>query len=113
MQIKNDFCLRGFEKIDKGDEGAVFVRYDNPQPPKGEPEIIESPLRYGGGHVLNYTISIPSPATAPRKVIACAIVTRTSKNCYTANCFNEKNIATYRRESLNALNEAVAEFFGL
>ena len=50
MTIKNEFKLKGFTKIDAGDEGAVFVRYDEPpkEERKREAELRETPMYYGG-----------------------------------------------------------------
>ncbi len=48
MEIKNAFYLTGFTRIDKGEQGAVFVRYDEPSERKGEPSINEAYLNYGG-----------------------------------------------------------------
>ena len=39
MEIKSGFYLRGFTRIDKGESGAFFVRYEEEAGEKGEPEI--------------------------------------------------------------------------
>ncbi len=83
MEIKSGFYLFGFTRIDKGESGAVFVHY----------EADTSKCPYG------------------RKLTACAIVTRTSKNSYTAACYNEQRIATIKGNTLEELRKATAEFF--
>ena len=94
MIIGNDFYLSGFTRQDKGEAGAVFE---------------EAHLYYGGAGMQSYTLSIPLPK--PRQIVACAVVTRTSKNCYQATVYDEKRIETLRKDSLDGLRFAVAEFF--
>lgn len=109
MIIGNDFYLSGFTRQDKGEAGAVFVRYAEQESAKRKPEIEEAHLYYGGAGMQSYTLSIPLPK--PRQIVACAVVTRTSKNCYQATVYDEKRIETLRKDSLDGLRFAVAEFF--
>ncbi len=106
MVINSGFYLTGFTRIDKGEEGAVFVRYDVAQSSKCKPEINEIFSNYGGTGTASYSLSIPVP-----KVVACAIVTRTSKNCYSATVFGMRKIDTYKSDSLDGLRRTVAAFF--
>lgn len=110
MIIQNGFYLHGFTRIDKGEAGAVFVHYENTQ--AAEPaEIRETPLLYGGENTANYTLTIPKPK--PPKITACAVVTRSSKNCYTSTVYDEQRIETMRADSLDGLRRKVATFFGV
>lgn len=109
MEIKSGFYLRGFTRIDKGESGAFFVRYEEEAGEKGEPEIARSYLNYGGAERESYTLTVPKPKA--RKITACAIVTRTSKNSYTAACYDERQIATLKSDTLEGLRHAVAGFF--
>ncbi len=109
MIIYDDFYLNGFSKIDKGEAGAVFVHYAEERKDDREPEIVEAPLYYGGANTANYTISIPKPRA--RVISACAIVTRTSKNCYQATVYDERRIERFTAETLNGLRKTVSEFF--
>ncbi len=110
MIIGNDFYLTGFTRLDKGEAGAVFVRYDEKEQDERKPEIEEAHLYYGGTGMQSYTISIPLPK--PQKIVACAIVTRTSKNCYQATVYDDKRIEAFRKDSLDGLRTVVAGFFG-
>ena len=109
MEIKDGFYLTGFTRQDKGDEGAVFVRYEDVEDTR-KPEIRETPMLYGGAGTVNYTLSVPKPQ--PRKVSACAIVTRSSKNCYQAMAYDAKRIESFRADSLDALRRMISAFFG-
>lgn len=109
MIIYDGFYLSGFTRIDKGEAGAVFVRYADVQDDTRKPEINETPLYYGGADTYNFTISIPKPKA--QKITACAIVTRSSKNCYQATAFDERRIKAFNRDSLDGLRKAVADFF--
>ncbi len=111
MIIYDGFYLNGFTRIDKGEAGAIFVRYADEEQDKRKPEISETPLLYGGAGTANYTITIPNPR--PRKISDYAIVTRTSKNRYSATIHDEKRIDTFHSESLDGLRRRVAEFFGV
>ena len=112
MIIQNGFYLSGFTRLDMGEEGAVFLHYaDDPAEHIVKPEIKETPLYYGGEGSFNYTLSIPR--RPPRKITSCAIVTRTSKNCYQAMAYDEKRIESFRADSLDGLRRDVATFFGV
>lgn len=102
MEIKSGFYLTGFTRIDKGEQGAVFVRYDNP----GAPSINEAFLNYGGKNSENFILSMPA-----RNVISAAIVTRTSKNRYSATVFGVRSISSFCADSLDGLRNIVATFF--
>ena len=60
MEIKNAFYLTGFTRIDKGEQGAVFVRYDEPSERKGKPSINEAYLNYGGKGSESFILSMPA-----------------------------------------------------
>lgn len=107
MIIHEGFYIIGFTRIDKGEAGAVFVHYGEPMEDARKAEIRSSP--YGSRDAANYSISIPRPQA--RQVIACAIVTRTSKNCYQATCYDEKRIVRFKADTLDGLRRTVAEFF--
>lgn len=103
MIIYDSFYLSGFTRIDKGEAGAVFVQYGEPVKTFGsEMEC----LSWHGAKSATYAISLPA-----RPVVACAIVTRTSKNNYTATVFDERRIETFRAHSLDSLRRTVADFF--
>lgn len=106
MEIKNAFYLTGFTRIDKGEQGAVFVRYDEPSERKGKPSINESYLNYGGKGSESFILSMPA-----RNVISAAIVTRTSKNRYSATVFGVRSISSFCADSLDGLRNIVATFF--
>ena len=109
MIIHDGFYLSGFTRIDKGDAGAVFVHYEDEKAEARAPEIKETPLYYGGGSTANYTISIPKPKV--RKITACAIVTRSSKNCYQATVYDARRIEYFKADTLDGLRRTVANFF--
>lgn len=109
MIIGNDFYLNGFTKQDKGESGAVFVRYEKLQESDCAPEIKETPLYYGGSDTLNFTVSIPKPHK-PR-ITASAIVMRTSKSRYTAVVYDERRIEELKSDTLKGLKKSVEEFF--
>lgn len=110
MEIKNSFYLQGFTRIDKGESGAVFVRYEAETNESGEPEVFDEGQRFHRGKAgESFCIWLPAPKV--RKVSACAIVTRTSKNSYTAACYDERQIATLKSDTLEGLRHTVAEFF--
>ncbi len=113
MTIKNEFKLKGLTKIDAGDEGAVFVRYDEPpkEERKREAELRETPMYYGGRDTLNFTLSVPIPRRFDRSVTALAIVTRSSKSRYTAICYHDRRIETFRADTLGGLQKCVDRFF--
>ncbi len=103
MEIKSGFYLRGFTRIDKGEAGALFVRYRKPKSMRGKMECI---CRHDAEEI--YTISIPS---RPRPIECCAIVTRTSKNCYQATVCDERRIEYLKADTLDGLRRMVAGFF--
>lgn len=110
MEIKSGFYLQGFTRIDKDESGAVFVRYEDEAGEKGAPEVFPQGQRYQSGKAgESFCIWLPAPKV--RKVTACAIVTRTSKNSYTAACYDERKIATLKSDTLEGLRHTVAEFF--
>ena len=45
------------------------------------------------------------------KITACAIVTRSSKNCYQATAYDERHIKHFKENTLESLRRAVADFF--
>ena len=109
MIIYDGFYINGFTRIDKGEAGAVFIRYAEEAQDKREPEIKETSLYYGGADTANFIISIPKPKA--RKPIACAIVTRSSKNHYQAAVYDEKRIEYFYETTLDGLRRLVADFF--
>lgn len=109
MIIHDGFYLNGFTRQDKGEEGAVFVHYEDEREDKRAPEIKETPMYYGGADTANYTVSIPKPRA--RKITACAIVTRSSKNCYQATVYDERRIESFKADTLDGLRRTVAAFF--
>ncbi len=109
MTIGNDFYLYGFTRQDKGEEGAVFVRYDLQPAAEGKPEINETPLMYGGKGMRNYTLSIPLPP--PPKITACVIVTRTSKKRYQAVAYDDCRIESFSSQMIGELRRIVSNFF--
>lgn len=109
MIIHNGFYLSGFTRKDMGEAGAVFVHYAEEKQDDREPEIMETPLYYGGADTANYTITIPKPRA--RKVTACAIVTRSSKNRYQATVYDERRIEYLKSDTLDGLRCTVAAFF--
>ncbi len=111
MIIHNGFYLDGFKRMDKGEEGAVFVRYEEYKPTQEEPTIEKKRNYYytSNDDVEEYIVRVPK-IKAP-KLISCAIVTRSSKNCYSATCFDEFRIETFKADSLDGLRNAVADFF--
>lgn len=106
MIIHDGFYLNGFTRMDKGEAGAVFVHYAEEGEDKRAPEM--KPI-YGGADTVNFTLFIPKPR--PRKVTACAVVTRSSKNCYSATVYDERRIETFKESSLNDLRKRCAAFF--
>ena len=106
MEIKSEFYLNGFTRIDKGEQGAVFIRYDDLNERKDTPAINEGYLNYGGMNSESFVVSIPA-----RNAISAAIVTRTSKNRYSATAFGVWKISTFYDESLSGLRKQVAKFF--
>ncbi len=109
MTIGDDFYLTGFTRNDMGEQGAIFLRYDEPKNDNRKPQIEEYGVRYGADNSVNYIITIPKPM--PRKIVACAIVTRSSRSRYSATCYDNKRIGEFHTDTLNGLRKLVAEFF--
>lgn len=109
MEIKSGFYLRGFRRVDMGESGAVFVHYEDEPEKLRAPEIKETPQCYGGANTANYTISIPK--LRAQKITACAIVTRSSKNCYQATVYDARRIERFNSDTLDGLRRLVADFF--
>ncbi len=105
MIIKDGFYLNGFTRIDKGEAGAVFVRF-GARRNGNAPAIEEMQLKYGGKGTANYLITIP-----PQTVVECAIITRSSRNCYQAAVYDERRIKYFKADTLDGLRRAVAAFF--
>lgn len=108
MEINRNFYLYGFQRCDKGEDGAVFLHYSE-QKDERKAEINASPIYYGGSDTVNYSISIPKPKE--KLLTGCAIVTRSSKNIYQATVFDETRIESFRAEALGDLNRMVEKFF--
>ena len=111
MTINGDIYLYGFEKYDKGDEGIVFLRYQEEQKDERKAEINYSPMYYGGRDTDNYTLSIPKPRG--RRCNACAVVKRTSKNKYTVTAFDDDRIIMFKSETVDDVQKGLNEFFKL
>ncbi len=108
MEINSELRLSGFTRIDRGTQGAIFVRYQTP-PEEGQTKLEKSPMYYGGENCLSYNIFIPKPK-AP-KLIACAIVTRSSRNCYTVAAFSATKIKNFHAISLLQVQSMLTDFF--
>ena len=52
MEINQNFYLYGFQRYDKGEDGAIFVRYSE-QKDERKAEINASPMYYGGRDTVN------------------------------------------------------------
>lgn len=109
MIIHDGFYITGFTRQDKGEAGAVFVHYEDERTEARAPEIKEMSQYYAGTDTANYTITLPKPK--PRKVTACAVVTRSSKNCYQATVYDARRIEYFRADTLDGLRRVVAKFF--
>lgn len=108
MQISNDFYLSGFTRQDKGEAGAVFLRREAPKESAQEPSARKA---VSFGEKVIYEIALPKPPQ--ERVTGCAVVTRSSKNCYSATVYDERRIATFKESSLCELRRTVAAFFGV
>jgi len=104
MIIHDSFYLNGFTRIDKGEEGAVFLRYGAPK--ANDKTALDCISWHGKG--ATYAISIPQ-----RSIEACVLMTRSSKNCYQATIFDERRIASLRADTLDGMRNAVVEFLDL
>lgn len=101
MTIHDGFYLQGFKRIDKGDDGAIFVRYGDEAQEKVAPKMLAS---NSGG----FTLYVPKMR---ERITACAVVTRSSKNCYQATVYDEKHIKHFKADTLDGLRRIVADFF--
>lgn len=108
MNIGNWFSLDGFTRMDLGDEGAVFIRYAEDDKDGRTPELKETTPNLWTSS-FEYTIKIPKPR--PRRVSGCAVVTHSSKNCYSATVFDERRIATFKESSEWRLELRCIDFF--
>ncbi len=115
MTVHNGFYLSGFTRYDRGEDGAIFVRFsDFGTIPKEEPKATIDKTR---GYYYDadsdgydsFTVKIPKKKTP--KLVAGAIVMRTSKNSYSARCFDEARIAHFVEKTLDELRVKCAEFF--
>ena len=102
MRIICEFELYGFERLDMGEEGAVFVRYER----RGEPAVKEQAAFIGCRDYERLVVEQPL-----RCATACAIVTRTSKNRYSATAYAGKRIQTFKHTSTDGLRSALEKFF--
>lgn len=109
MIIYDGFYLKGFTRIDKGEAGAVFERYGEAKAQEKQPPRIKESEKYNNPAASVYSLVIPAPA--PRHVVACAVVTRTSKNCYQATVYDERRIEHFTATTLDGLRRTVADFF--
>ena len=109
MTINGTIYLQGFERHDHGDDGIVFLRYQEELNDERKAEINKSPMYYGGRDVDIYTLSIPKPKE--RKFDACVVLIRTSKNKYTVTAFDQKRIITFKAESLDEVQKCCNKFF--
>lgn len=108
MIIYDGFYLHGFTRIDKGEAGAVFERYGEAVQEK-QPARIKESERYNNPAARVYSVIVPEPA--PRHVVACAVVTRTSKNCYQATVYDDRRIEHFTATTLDGLRRVVSDFF--
>lgn len=111
MTISGDIYLYGFDKYDKGDEGIVFLRYQEEKKDERTAEIHASPMYYGGRDTDNYTLSIPKPRE--RKFNACAVIKRTSKNKYTVTAFDDDRIIMFKSETADDVGRSLNTFFNI
>ena len=108
MNIGNWFSLDGFTRMDMGEEGAVFIKYAEDHKDERTTKFKET-TPYSWADTLMYTITIPKPR--PRHVTQCAVVTHSSKNCYSATIFDKRRIATFKTSSVRALEQRCKYFF--
>ena len=107
MKISYSFNLWGFKREDRGEDGAVFVRYEE-QKDTRKAEINAS--IYGGMRdTVNYTISIPKPKE--KILTGCAIVTRSNANKYQATVFDQTRICSFNATALGELLRLCERFF--
>ncbi len=108
MTVSRDFNLDGFYRENKGEDGAVFLRYSEDKDERTA-EIRKTPMYYGGADTENYILSVPKPRG--KTVDACVAVVRTSKNNYIVTAFDRTGLITFKSESLNDVAERCTEFF--
>lgn len=113
MKIHDGFYLSGFTRQDKGEAGAVFVRYEEVAPVKPTVRSTSVTLNQTGAGTFSLAVPIEltMPKPKPQRVTACAIVTRTSKNRYQATAYDERRIESFSATGLDELRQTVAEFF--
>lgn len=102
MRILCEFELFGFERLDMGEAGAVFVRYEK----RGAPTVEEQASFIGGKERERLVVEQPL-----RRATACAIVTHTSKNRYSATAYAGKRIQTFKQTSTDGLRSELEKFF--
>ncbi len=105
MTIHDGFYLQGFKRIDKGDDGAIFVRYADEERGNAAPKIKEA-ASYSD--MAGFMLYLPK---SRERVTACAIVTRSSKNCYQATVYDDRRIKHFKENTLEGLRRTVADFF--
>ncbi len=109
MEINNSFYLQGFRRMDMREAGAVFVRFEAPTAEKSAASIEKAPMYYHGKDNACYMLTVPKPQA--EKLTACAVVTRTSKNRYSATAFDETRIQDFYAETLSELQASLNKFF--
>ncbi len=113
MIINDGFYLNGFTRADKGEAGAVFIHYE--EATEAKLAARNAPVTLNQTGAQTYSLSIPIeinvPKAKPARATACAIVTRTSKNCYQATAYDARRIKNFKADTLDGLRNMVAEFF--
>ncbi len=102
MRILCEFELFGFERLDMGEAGAVFIKYEK----QGAPTIEESVFFRGAPGREHFHLEL-----GKRQAVACAIVTRSSKNRYRATAYAGKRIQTFKQTSIDGLRSELEKFF--
>ena len=111
MRIHDGFYLSGCTRLGKGEAGAVFVRYENEAEGGADAPKISQTGQHFQGNAVGESFQIWVPAPKARKISACAVVTRSSKNCYQATVFDARRIAHFKADTLDGLRRTVAQFF--
>ena len=137
MTISNDLYLDGFQKINCGEDGMVFVRYSKPEADEraaeivikgypildkvGKAEISKSPMYYGGRDTENYDISmslnvmfplrLSVPTPKERVINAFVAVIRGSKNRYTVTLYENGRLEFYKSGSIKEKKKICEQFF--
>ncbi len=93
MEIPNNLRIYGFNRIDLGDRGTVFLRYERADQTVGNAEVYENTLKYFGDAYVSYTVKIPRPQ--PQKLTGVILVDRTSKNRYSVAAYGNGEITTF------------------